>query len=168
MYGREGRFERYERLEEIAADADALEEGSCLLHGGSDGKSCDVQIRSSLGISVDITPFIMFARNLARNVPRLQQLHQRSLHVSAPLRLQNLYENPETPPLSIKRLDSKGYLLSDGLLIPGGCVFADGRAFLWDVDPPVGDGSKGLNVAWDGWTPERFKVFEKIVPRPGE
>lgn len=109
----------------------------------------------------------MFARAAARSVPRLA--HHRPLHVSAPLRsLQNLYENPENPPLSISKLDSKGYLLSDGLLIPGGCVFAEGRAFLWNVDPPVGDGTKGLDKAWEGWSPERFKVFETLVPRPGE
>jgi hypothetical protein len=82
--------------------------------------------------------------------------------------LQNLFEAPETPALAITKLDSRGFLLSDGLLVNGGVVFADGRALLWDVDPPRGDGSQGLAAAWEGWSPERFKVLETLVPRPGE
>jgi NADH dehydrogenase [ubiquinone] 1 alpha subcomplex assembly factor 3 len=52
--------------------------------------------------------------------------------------------------------------------VHGGCVFADGRALLWDVDPPKGNGSEGLAKAWEGWSEERFRVFETLVPRPGE
>lgn len=41
---------------------------------------------------------------------------------------------------------------------------------LWDVDPPVGVGSGkgGVEAAWKGWSKERFKVFESVMPRPGE
>lgn len=102
-------------------------------------------------------------------LPRLATPARRAFHSSSPaLSLQNLFETPDNPPLSVTKLDAKGFHLSDGLVVPGGCVFTDGRAFLWDVDPPVGDGSQGLSKAWAGWTPERFSVFEHVVPRPGK
>lgn len=92
----------------------------------------------------------------------------RALHATAPARsLTNLFEAGDNPPLSVNRLDERGFLLSDGLLVPGGVIFADGRAFLWDVDPP-GDGAKGVEKAWAGWSKERFEIFERVVPRPGE
>lgn len=111
------------------------------------------------------------ARPLLASGPRLTPFSStaaRSFHASRPAQsLTNIYEAGDNPPLSVNRLDERGFLLSDGLLVPGGVVFADGRAFLWDVDPP-GDGRGGVEKAWEGWTKERFEVFEKVVPRPGE
>ncbi|GMK56497.1 hypothetical protein CspeluHIS016_0303370 [Cutaneotrichosporon spelunceum] len=91
----------------------------------------------------------------------------RALHASTPARsgLTNLFEAGDNPPLSVSKLDERGFHLSDGLLVPGGLVFADGRAFLWDVDPPA-DSKGGMAAAWAGWSPERFAVFERVVPRP--
>ncbi len=93
----------------------------------------------------------------------------RAFHSSAPAHsgLTNLFEAGDNPPLSVAKLDARGFHLSDGLLVPGGLVFADGRAFLWDVDPP-GDTKRGIEGAWEGWSKERFEVFERVVPRPGE
>lgn len=93
----------------------------------------------------------------------------RTLHTTSAVRsgLTNLFEAAEVPPLAISKLNDKGYLLSDGLIVPGGCIFAGGRALLWDVDPPKGNGSEGLAAAWEGWGVDRFKVFEVLVPRPG-
>ncbi|KAL7424428.1 hypothetical protein Q5752_000111 [Cryptotrichosporon argae] len=71
----------------------------------------------------------------------------------------------DAPPLAVNKLTPAGFHLSDGLVVPGGLVFVDGRVLLWDVDPPA-DASGGIEQAWAGWTAERFKVFERVVPRP--
>lgn len=92
----------------------------------------------------------------------------RAFHSTPATRLQNLFETPENPPLSVHKLTDKGFVLSDGLVVPGGAIFAEGKVFLWDVDPPLGDGSQGIDKAWKGWGVERFAVFERLVPRPGE
>lgn len=84
--------------------------------------------------------------------------------------LTNLFETPDLPSLSVTKLNDKGFILSDDLVVPGGVVFLGGRALLWDVDPPVDPattGAKGLEGSWEGWEVERFKVFEVVVPRPG-
>lgn len=47
-------------------------------------------------------------------------------------------------------------------------MLAGYQALLWDVDPPKGDGTGSVADAWQGWTKERFQVFETVVPRPGE
>lgn len=106
---------------------------------------------------------------LATRAPRVLPAAARAFSSSHPARsgLTNLFDTSESPQLSVHKLTPKGFILSDGLVIPGGCVFADGRVFLWDVDPPVGDGSQGIDKAWAGWAPERFAVFERLVPRPG-
>lgn len=95
-------------------------------------------------------------------------LQSRSLHTTRPaLSLQNIFETPDRPSLTISKLTPRGYHLSDDLVVPGGLVLAGYQALLWDVDPPKGDGSGGLAAAWQGWTKERFQVFETVVPRPG-
>lgn len=83
--------------------------------------------------------------------------------------LTNLFETPDLPSLSVSKLNDKGFILSDDLVIPGGVVFLGGRALLWDVDPPADPATsgKGVEGSWDGWEVERFKVFEVVVPRPG-
>lgn len=69
----------------------------------------------------------------------------------------------------MNKLNDEGFHLSDGLVIPGGVVFIENRAFLWDVDPVGVDESSGRG-RWkeEGWTTERFAIFEMVVPRPGE
>jgi hypothetical protein len=47
-------------------------------------------------------------------------------------------------------------------------IFAGGRALLWDVDPPNEGAGGGIEGYWKGWREERFRVFETVVPRPGE
>lgn len=98
----------------------------------------------------------------------------RQIHSTPRLALQNIFEthspddpNSPRPLLSVAKLTARGFHLNDDLLIPGGVVFLDGRAFLWDVDPPRGDGSLGPAETWKGWKKDRFKVFEAVVPRPG-
>lgn len=103
-------------------------------------------------------------------VPALAPAGARHLHSTraALSGLTNLFDaNPDNPPLSVAKLNERGFHLSDGLVVPGGVILADGAAFLWNVSPP-GDVMRGMAAAWAGWTPERFAVFERIVPRPGE
>lgn len=98
-----------------------------------------------------------------------KSLQTRSLHTTRPvLSLQNIFETSDRPSLTIAKLTPKGFHLSDDLVVPGGLVLAGYQALLWDVDPPKGDGSGDLKAAWQGWTKERFQVFESVVPRPGE
>jgi NADH dehydrogenase [ubiquinone] 1 alpha subcomplex assembly factor 3 len=50
-----------------------------------------------------------------------------------------------------------GMQLQDGLLLPGACIFLEGKVFLWDIPHDV-----------TKWTKERFEVFETVVPKPGK
>jgi NADH dehydrogenase [ubiquinone] 1 alpha subcomplex assembly factor 3 len=107
---------------------------------------------------------------LRTSVARLAQpLSARGLHTTRPLQsLQNIFETSDRPSLTIAKLTPKGFHLSDDLVVPGGLVLAGYQALLWNVDPPKGDGSGGMEEAWKGWTKERFQVFESVVPRPGQ
>lgn len=93
----------------------------------------------------------------------------RGLHTTRPVQsLQNIFDTADRPSLTITKLTPKGFHLSDDLVVPGGLVLAGYQALLWNVDPPKGDGTGGMEAAWQGWTKERFQVFESVVPRPGE
>jgi NADH dehydrogenase [ubiquinone] 1 alpha subcomplex assembly factor 3 len=107
---------------------------------------------------------------LQTSITRLAQpLTARTLHTTRPvLSLQNIFETSDRPSLTIAKLTPKGFHLSDDLVVPGGLVLAGYQALLWNVDPPKGDGSGGMEEAWKGWTKERFQVFESVVPRPGQ
>jgi hypothetical protein len=92
----------------------------------------------------------------------------RAIHTTRPaLSLTNIFDTADRPSLTIAKLTPKGFHLSDDLVVPGGLVLAGYQALLWDVDPPKGDGSAGIDAAWKGWTKDRFQVFESVVPRPG-
>jgi NADH dehydrogenase [ubiquinone] 1 alpha subcomplex assembly factor 3 len=100
----------------------------------------------------------------------------RLLHTSPSLRasggLTNLFDADDQgarPRIQVNKLNDEGFHLSDGLVIPGGVIFVENRAFLWDVDPVGVDELSGRGK-WseDGWSKERFAVFEMVVPRPGE
>lgn len=100
---------------------------------------------------------------------------RRALHASPALRsgLQNIYDMDAPndplarPRLSVSKLTPEGLHLSDGLIVPGGVVFLDNRAFLWDVDPVKTEKATGRGV-WNAWGIERFRIFEAVIPRPGE
>ena len=86
--------------------------------------------------------------------------------------LTNLFDaenmsDPARPRLQVAKLNHQGFHLSDGLIIPGGVIFLDDRAFLWDVDPVAVEKVSGRPV-WREWGVERFKVFETVLPRPGK
>ncbi|WWC73565.1 uncharacterized protein I206_107537 [Kwoniella pini CBS 10737] len=74
-------------------------------------------------------------------------------------------DSTDAPNLAINKLTARGFILSDNLVIPGGCIFHSGRAVLWDVDPPKTDVGN-LELMWKDWDIGRFRVFEVVVPRP--
>ncbi|KAJ9095190.1 hypothetical protein QFC19_007645 [Naganishia cerealis] len=98
----------------------------------------------------------------------------RAIHTSQRLQasggLTNLFDTDDQgarPRLAVHKLNDEGFHLSDGLVIPGGVVFVENRAFLWDVDP-VGTDELSGRGRWkeEGWSKERFNIFEVVVPRP--
>ena len=81
--------------------------------------------------------------------------------------LNNILASEDDPvKLQVDRLTPRGFHLTDDLLVPGGLLLIDGQPFLWDVNPP---NLKAANLIefWRGWSPEAFKVFEVVLPRPG-
>jgi NADH dehydrogenase [ubiquinone] 1 alpha subcomplex assembly factor 3 len=70
-------------------------------------------------------------------------------------------------PLAITKFTTRGFHLSDNLVVPGGLMLVDGTPLLWDVDPPKLIKGGTVEDAWKGWDGDRFKVLEMIVPRPG-
>lgn len=102
-------------------------------------------------------------RSLIFGISRFPALSYRSLHSSPNhrddnwQRLTNILADDNPPPVQVKAMSNAGIELADGPLIPGACIFLDGKIFLWDVPP----------MLWKGWAEERFEMFEVVVPRPG-
>lgn len=68
------------------------------------------------------------------------------------------------PMVSISSLTpTAGFTLSDGLVVPAPIIIIDGTVFLWDVGAP-----NEQDMSWEGWSEEKLKLFEMVVPRPGE
>ena len=78
-----------------------------------------------------------------------------------PRKLTNILEGGPAPAVQVRRIASEGIELADGLVIPGACIFLDGKVFLWDVGV-VGPGGTGVK-----WEKDMFKLFEVVVPKPG-
>lgn len=97
------------------------------------------------------------------NIARSRHFHSsRTVHVDpGPRKLSNILEGGPTPAVQVRGITPGGIELADGLVLPGACVFLDGKVFLWDV----GDSEGGRNVKWEM---EHFKLFEIVVPKPGE
>lgn len=107
-----------------------------------------------------------------RSIPTVSH---RTIHTTPRLQsggLTNLFDVEDQgarPRLAVHKLNDEGFHLSDGLVIPGGVIFLENRAFLWDVDP-VGTDELSGRGKWkeEGWSKDRFKIFETVVPRPGK
>ncbi|GHJ87913.1 hypothetical protein NliqN6_4315 [Naganishia liquefaciens] len=114
-------------------------------------------------------------RQTATTVLPNSPFFRHAIHTSARLQagsggLTNLFDADDQgarPRIQVSKLNDEGFHLSDGLVIPGGVVFVENRAFLWDVDPVGVDELSGRGK-WkeEGWTKERFAIFEMVVPRP--
>lgn len=111
----------------------------------------------------------LLSPRLLTSAPITPQYALRPLHSTLRTQdgLTNLFESDDQPALSITKLNEKGFVLTDNLVIPGGMIFLDNRPILWDVNPPRMDGVKGVEEAWKGFGKEAFGVLELVVPRPG-
>ncbi|KAF9554530.1 hypothetical protein CPC08DRAFT_712809 [Agrocybe pediades] len=92
----------------------------------------------------------------------------RSLHTTRVARdrsFTNLLADDDPPPVQVSSISDAGIQLADGLMIPGPSIFLEGKVFLWDVPHPDLK-SRKAEERWQGWTPERFEIFEAVAPRP--
>jgi NADH dehydrogenase [ubiquinone] 1 alpha subcomplex assembly factor 3 len=67
----------------------------------------------------------------------------------------------------VSSLSDNGILLADGLLIPGACIFLEGKVFLWDT-PELKTNTRKTQEIWHTWGEEHFQIFDLVNPRPGE
>ncbi|EIN10836.1 DUF498-domain-containing protein [Punctularia strigosozonata HHB-11173 SS5] len=82
----------------------------------------------------------------------------RALHSTHPVRqpgLENILSGGPAPAVQVRTMTSNGIQLQDGLVIPGPCVFLEGKVLLWDIPQDL-----------TKWTRERFEVFDIVVPKP--
>ena len=79
----------------------------------------------------------------------------------------NFLADDNPPAVQVSSISENGIQLADGLVIPGACIFLEGKVFLWDV-PTMSLTSQVRDERWKGWNEERFQLFEVVTPRPGE
>ncbi|KIL70422.1 hypothetical protein M378DRAFT_68210 [Amanita muscaria Koide BX008] len=70
--------------------------------------------------------------------------------------LTNILADENPPPVQVASITEDAICLADGLVIPGPCIFLEGKVFLWNVPTTL----------WDGWETRHFKLFEVAGPRP--
>ena len=78
----------------------------------------------------------------------------------------NLLADDNPPPVQVSSLSDNGIRLTDGLLIPGACIFLEGKVYLWDT-PELKTDTRTTEEIWRAWGEERFQIFEVVTPRPG-
>ena len=106
----------------------------------------------------------------SHRVPQTIPRFCRALHPTPTLRdrsFTNLLADDNPPAVQVSSISSAGIQLVDGLLLPGSCIFLEGKVFLWDV-PATNAGSKVKEERWREWNKELFEIFEVVNPRPGE
>lgn len=79
----------------------------------------------------------------------------------------NLLADDNPPPVQVSSISDAGIQLADGLVLPGACIFLEGKVFLWDV-PQTDLKSKVLAERWKGWGGDLFQILEVVTPRPGQ
>lgn len=97
--------------------------------------------------------------SLVRNNLRttLRSLHTTPVLRDSPTKLTNILAGANAPATQVKTVTSEGIHLEDGRIIPGPCIFLEGKVYLWNVP----------STMWEGWNPEHFEVFDLTVPKPG-
>lgn len=107
--------------------------------------------------------------NLSSCKPRHSGRHIRNLHTTASLRdrsFTNLLADDTPPAVQVLSISTEGIQLADGLLLPGPCLFLEGKVFLWDV-ANTDVSSKVHADRWREWNKEHFQILETVAPRPG-
>jgi len=79
----------------------------------------------------------------------------------------NLLADDTPPAVQVSSISNDGIHLADGLLIPGACIFLEGKVFLWDVPDTGSLSSRIASERWKDWAEERFELFDAVLPRPG-
>jgi len=97
----------------------------------------------------------LFTNTLRRSAVR--QFHTRAA-LRYPAGLENILGGGPAPPVQVKSIGEEGIQLADGLVIPSACIFLDGQVFLWNIP----------SKPWKDWTKEHFRIFDVVVPKPGE
>ena len=116
------------------------------------------------GAVLDLNPVMSALRVLSHTALRQSTRScPRLLHASATRRSEaggfsNILAGGPTPPVQVKTITNEGIELADGLVLPGACIFLDGKVFLWDVP----------ETRWEGWDKKHFEIFDVVVPKPGE
>jgi NADH dehydrogenase [ubiquinone] 1 alpha subcomplex assembly factor 3 len=116
-----------------------------------------------------ITRSRSFARSLSPNPQSTSLLVSRNLHTTIVQRdrsFTNFLADDNPPSVQASSLSDNGILLADGLLIPGACIFLEGKVYLWDT-PELETNTRATQEIWRTWTEERFQIFDVVTPRPG-
>lgn len=115
-----------------------------------------------------------FARSTSQSLQRPSLSFRRNLQTTVIRRdrsFTNFLADDNPPPVQVSSLSDNGILLVDGLLIPGACIFLEGKVYLWDVPEfRVNDNkqiTEGIWSPWNSWSEERFQIFDVVAPRPG-
>ncbi|KAF8806146.1 hypothetical protein BYT27DRAFT_7191451 [Phlegmacium glaucopus] len=106
-----------------------------------------------------------FARSISKGLPRTSLLVSRKIHTTVARRdrsFTNFLADDNPPPVQVSSLSDNGILLADGLLIPGACIFLEGKVYLWNV-PEL---KSSMQTTWSEWAEERFQIFDVVSPRP--
>ncbi|KAF8165753.1 NADH dehydrogenase 1 alpha subcomplex assembly factor 3 [Crassisporium funariophilum] len=99
---------------------------------------------------------VQAAPSLGRNIHQTRVTRDRSFT--------NFLADDNPPPVQVSSISENGIVLADGLLIPGSCLFLEGKVYLWDV--PEIPKAKGKEERWSGWSEERFQIFDVVTPKP--
>ena len=114
-------------------------------------------------------PFTRSVRWLSKSFQPTSLSVDRNLHTTVIRRdrsFTNLLADDNPPPVQVSSLSDNGIRLADGLLIPGACIFLEGKVYLWDT-PELNTSSRTTGEIWRAWTEERFQIFDVVTPRPG-
>ena len=114
-------------------------------------------------------------RSISKGLARTSLSVGRNLHTTVIRRDRSftnvLADDDNPPPVQVSSLSDNGILLADGLLIPGACIFLEGKVYLWDT-PALQNNMRTTTTTttqeiWRGWAEERFQIFDVVTPRPG-
>jgi len=120
-----------------------------------------------LGRSARLAPrCTAYAASTTRS--QLSSRYFSSSHRSSSAQLQNILASEDDPVrIQVDKLTPRGFHLTDDLLVPGGLLLIDGKPFMWDVNPPNLKAAT-LPEFWKDLSPDAFRIFEVVLPRPGE
>ena len=114
-------------------------------------------------------PFARSTHWLSKNFKPTSLSVDQNLHTTVIRRdrsFTNLLADDNPPPVQVSSLSDNGIRLADGLLIPGACIFLEGKVYLWDT-PEINTYTRTTQEMWRAWTEEHFQIFDLVTPRPG-